>query len=240
LATITKASSEAVLQNALVNYLVAQARTVEASLNRALGALLDRNQQLASEVFLTEPRVNEMEIIIDEHAIRMLREGGLLDAEVRLIVAALKINNDLERMGDLAVNVSERAISLAGIGDLETPPELEPMIAAVRGMVSRCLGALIYRNVELAAQVLESDDVVDQYRDRIFESLLAGMSQNPSLVAPNLHFVLASRHLERIADHATNIAEDVLFWVRGLEVRHGRGRQMDDSAFGSKTAGTTA
>jgi len=234
-----KNGSEVVLQNALVNYLVSQARTVEASLNRALWALLERNERLASEVFLTEPRINEMEIVIDEHAIRLLRSGNLQDTDVRLIVATLKINNDLERMGDLAVNVSERAISLAGMGDVKTPPELEPMTTAVRAMVSKCLGALIYQNVELATQVLESDDVVDQYRDRVFEGLLAGMTNDSTLAAPNMHFVLASRHLERIADHATNIAEDVLFWVRGLEVRHGRARQRDAAAQRATVAAPT-
>jgi phosphate transport system protein len=94
-------------------------------------------------------------------------------------------------------------------------------------MVSKCLGALIYQNVDLATQVLESDDIVDQYRDQVFEALLAGITNDSSLAARNLHFVLASRHLERIADHATNIAEDVLFWVRGLEVRHGRARMLE-------------
>ena len=222
-----KSSTEGVLQNVLVNYLVSQARTVESSVNRALWALLERNERLASEVFLTEPRINEMEILIDEHAIRMLRQSNLLDTEVRLIVATLKINNDLERMGDLAVNLSERAISLAGMGEVDSPVQLEPMTTAVRAMVSKCLGALIYQNVDLATQVLESDDVVDQYRDQLFEALLAGMTQDPALAAPNLHFVLASRHLERIADHATNIAEDVLFWVRGLEVRHGRAKLLE-------------
>ncbi len=101
----------------LVNYLVSQARTVEASVNRALWAVLERNERLAGEVFLTEPRINEMEILIDEHAVRLLRQGNLADTDVRLVVAALKINNDLERMGDLAVNLSERAISLAGMAD---------------------------------------------------------------------------------------------------------------------------
>jgi phosphate transport system protein len=235
----TNLGSEVVLQNALVNYLISQARTVEASLNRALWALLERNERLAGEVFLTEPRINEMEIVIDEHAIRLLRSGNLLDSDVRLIVATLKINNDLERMGDLAVNLGERAISLAGMGDVKTPAELEPMTTAVRAMVSKCLGALIYQNVELATQVLESDDVVDQYRDSVFEGLLAGMTNDSTLAAPNLHFVLASRHLERIADHATNIAEDVLFWVRGLEVRHGRARQAEAAAEAAKPAVTT-
>lgn len=210
-----------------MNYLISQARTVEASVNRALGALLGRNERLASEVFLTEPRINEMEMVIDEHAIRMLRQENLIETDIRLIVATIKINNDLERMGDLAVNLSERAISLAGMGEVETPAELEPMTVAVRAMVSKCLGALIYQNVDLAAQVLESDDDVDQYRDRVFEALLAGIAEDSTQAAPNLQFVLASRHLERIADHATNIAEDILFWVRGLEVRHGRAKQLE-------------
>ena len=217
-----EASAEGVLQSALVNYLVAQARTVESSVNRALWALLERDQKIAREVFLTEPRINEMEITIDEHAIRLLQRGGLTDPDVRLIVASLKINNDLERVGDLAVNLCERTISLAAMGDVQPPAEFEPMAAAVRAMVSKCLGALIFQNVDLAVQVLESDDVVDAYRDRVFEALLAGMGADASLAAPNLQFLLASRNLERIADHATNIAEDVLFWVRGLDVRHGR------------------
>lgn len=97
------------------------------------------------------------------------------------------------------------------------------MASAVRSMVTKSLGALIFRNVEMATLVLESDDVVDQYRDRIFEQLLQRMTQEPTLVSPGLQFILATRHLERIADHATNIAEDIIFWVRGLDVRHGRG-----------------
>ena len=218
---------DGIYQAALVNYLVSMARTVEGSVNRAIEALLDRNEKLAGEVFLTEPRINEMEIIIDEHAIRLLRGGNLPEGAVRLIVASLKLNNDLERIGDLAVNICQRVISLAGMEGVDTPAELLPMAAAVRGMVSKSLGALIFRNVTLANEVLESDDVVDRYRDQIFESLLAGMRADASQVAPNLHFVLAARHLERIADHTTNIAEDILFWVRGLDVRHGRALQME-------------
>lgn len=224
---VAKMNGDGILQSVLVNYLVSQARTVEGSINRALEAVLQRNERLASEVFLTEPRINEMEILIDEHAVRILRQGNLSDTDIRLTVAALKINNDLERMGDLAVNICERAISLARMTDVHTPGELEPMTTAVRAMVSKCLGALIYQNLDLATQVLESDDVVDHYRDRVFEALLSAMATDSSLAAPNLQFVLVSRHLERIADHATNIAEDVLFWVRGLEVRHGRAKSLE-------------
>jgi len=219
--------AEVVLYDTLVNYLVSMARTVESAMNRSLDAIVGIDNPagagLTSEVFLLEPRINEMEIVIDEHAIRLLRRGSFSDDEMRLIVSALKITNDLERIGDIAVNLAQRVISLREMPSAEIPEELGPMAAAVRAMVSRSLGALIFRNVEMAVQVLESDDVVDQYRDRIFESLLQRMTQDTTLVGPGLQFILATRHLERIADHATNIAEDIIFWVRGLDVRHGRG-----------------
>jgi len=227
MATAAAGLTEAVLYDALVNYLVSMARTVESAMNRALDAIVGfdspRTAGLPGEVFLLEPRINEMEIMIDEHAIRLLRRGAFSDDEMRLIVAALKITNDLERIGDIAVNLAERVISLRDMPEAKMPDELLPMTEAVRSMVSRSLGALIFRNAEMATQVLESDDIVDQYRDRIFENLLQNMTLDVSLVSPGMQFVLATRHLERIADHATNIAEDIIFWVRGLDVRHGRG-----------------
>ena len=219
--------TEVVLYDTLVNYLVSMARTVEGAMNRALDAIISleshRTAALPGEVFLLEPRINEMEIVIDEHAIRLLRRGAFSDDEMRLIVAALKITNDLERIGDLAVNLAQGVVSLREMPGAQIPQELAPMASAVRVMVSKSLGALIFRNVEMATQVLESDDVVDQYRDRIFEHLLQNMTREPALVSPGLQFILATRHLERIADHATNIAEDIIYWVRGLDVRHGRG-----------------
>jgi len=230
MASTSAGLTEAVLYDALVNYLISMARTVEGAMNRALDALISldssRTSALPGEVFLLEPRINEMEIVIDEHAIRLLRRGSFSDDEMRLIVAALKITNDLERIGDLAVNLAQGAVSLREMPGARVPEELAPMAVAVRAMVSKSLGALIFRNVEMATQVLESDDIVDQYRDRIFENLLAGMTQQATFVSPGLQFILATRHLERIADHATNIAEDIIFWVRGLDVRHGRGLTM--------------
>ena len=230
MASTSAGLTEAVLYDALVNYLVSMARTVEGAMNRALDALISldssHTSNLPGEVFLLEPRINEMEIVIDEHAIRLLRRGSFSDDEMRLIVAALKITNDLERIGDLAVNLAQGAVSLREMPGARVPEELAPMAVAVRAMVSKSLGALIFRNVEMATQVLESDDVVDQYRDRIFENLLATMTQQATLVSSGMQFVLATRHLERIADHATNIAEDIIFWVRGLDVRHGRGLTM--------------
>jgi phosphate transport system protein len=238
--------TETVLYDTLVNYLVSMARTVESGMNRALDAIVSPNNArtaaLPGEVFLLEPRINEMEIVIDEHAIRLLRRGSFSDDEMRLIVAALKITNDLERIGDIAVNLAERVISLREMPGAEIPEELGPMASAVRTMVSKSLGALIFRNVDMATQVLESDDVVDQYRDRIFEQLLQKMTLEPALVSPGLQFILATRHLERIADHATNIAEDIIFWVRGLDVRHGRGLTVrpDEGSTTETAAGSPA
>jgi phosphate transport system protein len=235
--------TEAVLYDVLVNYLVSMARIVENAMNRALDAITGfnspRTSGLPGEVFLFEPRINEMEIMIDEHAIRLLRRGGFSDDELRLIVSALKITNDLERIGDIAVSLAERVITLRETPDAKLPENLLPMAEAVRSMVSRSLGALIFRNAELATQVLESDDIVDQYRDQIFEALLKNMTKDTTLVTPGMQFILATRHLERIADHATNIAEDIIFWVRGLDVRHGRGLMVrtEEQQGASETAG---
>jgi phosphate transport system protein len=229
---------QTIYQDVLANYLISMARTVEASVEHALDALLRPNVEaasaLSSQVFLVEPRINEMEILIDDHAVRMLRTGLLDDEDIRRVVASQKIANDLERIGDLAVNISERVISLAGMNVTQMPRDLEPMAGAVRSMLGRSLGALIFRNVVLAGEVLEADDIVDQYRDQIFEHLLAGMTAEPSQVAPHLQFVLATRYMERIADHSTNIAEDIIFWVRGLDVRHGRTRINKEEAIFSE------
>ncbi len=220
------ANAGAVQQVALMNYLISMARTVETNVNRSLDALLSRSELKASEVFFLEPRVNEMEMVIDNHAIQLLRKGGLADEDVRLVVATQKITNDLERMGDLAVNIAQCVVSLAAMPAIQPPAKLSPMIAAVRAMFSRSLGALIFRNADLAAEVLQADDQVDAFRDQLFECLLEEMYDQPARVNANLQFVLTTRYLERIADHTTNIAEDIIFWVRGQDVRHGRAASL--------------
>src|SRR5260370_580830 len=127
--------TEVVLYDTLVNYLVSMARTVEGAMNRALDAIVSLENPgtsaLPGEVFLLEPRINEMEIVIDEHAIRLLRRSSFTDDEMRLIVAALKITNDLERIGDIAVNLAERVVSLREMQGAQVPEELAPMASAV-------------------------------------------------------------------------------------------------------------
>jgi len=220
-------------QEVLVNELLAMARTVEGTVNKSLDALLDiydpQSSQLASEIMILEPRINEMEMLMDERAVKILRAGKLPEQEVRLTVATLKITNDLERMADLAVNIAERIISLQQMPPAAPPEQLPSMITAVHTMVGKSFGALYFRNVGLAGEVLESDDIVDRYRDQIFEHLLSNMIERPANVPTGMQFILAARYLERLADHATNIAEDTIFWLRGLDVRHGRGLAVAES-----------
>jgi len=223
-----------VYRDGLENYLISMARTVSMSVSWALTALVKPGNpdadQGPGDIFMLEPRINEMEIIIDDRAVRMLRDERLSEVEIRRIVATLKITNDLERMGDLSLNLAERIVSLAALPPVAPPPELAPMVAATGAMVEKALSALMFRNVILASQVLESDDMVDRYRDQIFERLMSNMTERPVDVAPNLQLVLASRYLERLADHATNIAEDIIFWVRGLDVRHGNARAVTENS----------
>src|SRR5258708_27030180 len=164
MASTTAGLTEAVLYDVLVNYLVSMARIVEGAMNRALDAVtsLDstRTSALPSEVFLLEPRINEMEIVIDEHAIRLLLRGSFSDDEMRLIVAALKITNDLERIGDLAVNLAQGAVSLREMPGARIPEELVPMSPAVRAMSRKIPGELFFRNVELTPEDLDSDYTV--------------------------------------------------------------------------------
>src|SRR5438067_12588915 len=151
--TPTPRITESVMLDTLLNYLVSMSRTVESAMNRALDAIVSldnpRTAALPGEVFLLEPRINEMEIVIDEHAIRLLRQGSFPEDELRLIVAALKLNNDIERIGVLAVNLAESVVSLHEMAGVEIPEELATMVCAVRAMVSQSLGALSFLNVEM-------------------------------------------------------------------------------------------
>jgi phosphate transport system protein len=164
-----------------------------------------------------------MEIFLDEKAVLLLRSARLSEPEVRLTVATIKINNDLERIGDLTVNIAERLLALSALRQAGIPRDVAAMTKPVRDMLTSSITAIRERDLEAAAHVLETDAVVDRYRDQLFMSLTETMSSDPQHVPVDIHFILISRHLERIADHATNIAEDVIYWLRGIDVRHGQG-----------------
>ena len=193
---------------------------VEAAIHNSVLALVDRDEDKAKEVMWNEALVNQKEIEIDELATRMLALFQPMARDLRFITAVIKINNDLERMGDLAVNITERALTLM------REPAVKPLIDIPRiadlaeSMVHRALDAFAKHDADMARDVLLSDDAVDRLRDAVYDELLSFMQEERSTINRAVSLMFIAQNLERIADHSTNIAEDVLFAVKGIDVRH--------------------
>jgi len=164
--------------------------------------------------------INTAEREIDEAAFDLLAMQQPMAVDLRFILAVTKINADLERVGDQAVNIAERVMDMVELPPAELPVDIARMGAAVSAMVRRSLEAFIEAKVELAQAVLEMDNVIDRMRDDAFIQLVKTMNDRPEFVRQALDALLVARNLERVADHATNIAEDVIFWVQGSDVRH--------------------
>jgi phosphate transport system protein len=193
---------------------------VEASIQRSVTAVTQKDRSAAEEVFRNEQRINAIEIEIDDFAINLLALHQPMAADLRLIVAALKINTDLERMGDLSVNTAQRALALIE-GPVVKPMIDIPYIAGlVQSMVRKSLDAFVTRDADLARSVLAADDAVDSMRTSYYHELVSFMEKDPQNIAQALNLLSVTRNLERVADHSTNIAEDVLFLVKGVDVRH--------------------
>jgi phosphate transport system protein len=192
---------------------------VESSIHCSVQALVDRDERLARRVLEDEHRINEMELHIDASATRLLALNQPVARDLRLLIMALKINTDLERMGDLAANIAERAISLINTPLVKPLIDTPRMASLVEDMLHRSLDAFVKRDADLAAKVLPADDEVDALRDSIYQELVSVMQTDPAVVTPAINLMFVARNLERVADHATNIAEDVIFLVRGVDVR---------------------
>ena len=193
---------------------------VESAIHQSVQALEERSEELARQVLGNEDRINHLEIEIDELAVRLLALQQPMARDLRFLTAAIKINTDLERMGDLAVNIVERAMALIQRPAVKPSIDMPQMARTVESMVRKSLDAFVRREPELARSVLLADDTVDQLRDTIITELVSFMQDNPAKIPQGLDLILVARHLERIADHATNIAEDTLFLVKGVDVRH--------------------
>ena len=200
--------------------LLEMAGLVELAVHDSVLSLMERDQERAQRVLVNEARINQMEIRIDELATRLLALNQPMARDLRFLTAAIKINSDLERMGDLAVNIVERALSLIAQPPVKPLIDIPRMAQLAESMVRNSLDSFVKRDAELARSVLLSDDAVDDLRDTISKELVGFMERDPSTVSRALDLILVSRNLERIADHATNIAEDVLFVVQGVDVRH--------------------
>jgi len=193
---------------------------VESAIYRSVQGVVDKNQELAEQVIKNEARVNQLEIEIDDMAISLLALQAPLAADLRLVTAAIKINNDLERMGDLSVSIAQSALALMKEPMIRPLIDIPHIAGLAQGMVRKALDAFVNRDTELARSVLASDDAVDNMRTASYHELISFMEKNPQQISQALYLLSTVRNLERIADHATNIAEDVLFLVKGVDVRH--------------------
>ena len=193
---------------------------VESAIYRSILALVKKDPEQTNLVLQNEGRINQMQIEIDDIATGLLALQQPMAKDLRFITSAIKINNDLERMGDHACKLAERALSLLNEQPIRPLIDIPQMARLAESMVRKSLDAFVKRDAELARSVLVSDDAVDEMRDAIYDELVAYMEQEPSTIRQCLDLMFVARNLERIADHATNIAEDVVFLVEGVDVRH--------------------
>lgn len=194
--------------------------TVAMTVQKAVTAILERRAGLAEEVILGDNRINLGEVEIEEECLKLLALYQPVAADLRFIAAVMRINNDLERMGDEAVNIAEHAQTLAQSEPLVYPPQIEQMTAATMRMLLGSLDSFIKADPYAARDICAADDEVDDYNRRVIEQVWQMMKQDSSTIERATHLFSVSRHLERIADHATNIAEDVVYMVEGVIIRH--------------------
>jgi phosphate transport system protein len=204
----------------LKNRLLSMGALVEERVRQAVQALMERRAELAEQVIAGDAEVNDLQIEIDDRCLKLLALQQPMASDLRLITAAMKINADLERIGDQAVNIAENALRLMGQPPLKPLLDLPRMAGIAQQMTRDSLDAFVRRDSALARQVLERDDEVDQLKDQSFRVLLTYMMADPGTIERALALILVGRNLERIADHATNIAEDVIFLVEARDVRH--------------------
>ncbi|HEX8926561.1 MAG TPA: phosphate signaling complex protein PhoU [Terriglobales bacterium] len=180
-----------------------------------------RDPKLAQQVFDREKSINDLERTIDELAVDLLAMQQPMAGDLRFILAVLKINADLERVGDQAVNIVQRALNIIRSEPVDIPVDILRMTTAVSTMVRRALESFLSGKADVAEAVLEMDNIVDRMKDEAFVTLVKAIKADPEHTTQFLDAMLITRNLERVADHATNIAEDVIFWVKGADVRHG-------------------
>jgi len=193
---------------------------VENAVYRSVQGVVEKNEELARQVLKNEGRINQLEIEIDDMAISLLALQAPFAADLRLVTAAIKINNDLERMGDLSVSIAESALALLEEPVIRPLIDIPHIAGLAQSMVRKALDAFVNRDPEMARSVLASDDAVDNMRTASYHELISFMEKNPQQISQALYLLSVVRNLERVADHATNIAEDVLFLVKGIDVRH--------------------
>ena len=204
----------------LKDKLLAMAALSQLAVESAVDAYLERDQGLCQYVRQNETAINTAQRELDEMAYELLAKEQPMAIDLRFITAVMKINADLERVGDQAVNIAERVLHSLELPEVELPADIPRMAGVARDMVRRALQSFIDARPEAAEEILKMDDVVDDMNREIHAAMIAHMKRVPDALQQALDALLISRNLERVADHATNIAEDVIFWIKGADVRH--------------------
>jgi phosphate transport system protein len=200
--------------------LLEMASRAEEQIGRAVRSLKDRKEDLACQVLDYEEAINRLDIEIDEAAMRILALRQPMAADLRFITSAMKIGSDLERIGDLAVNIAERTLEILKSPQLKPLIDIPRMAEMVQNMVRDAINAFVNGDADLAKNVCERDDEVDHLNNQVFRELLTYMLEDASTIHRAVDLILVGRHLERIADHATNIGEDVIYMVKGKTIKH--------------------
>jgi phosphate transport system protein len=200
--------------------LVIMGRLAESMIQGALRMLIERNAAIFEDVERKEDEVNELQIEVDDRALKLAALQQPVGSDVRLVFMASRIATELERIADQAINIGQNAKHLLSAPPLKPFVDIPIMAKIAQEMVANSLTAFVNRNVELALEVLKEEDNVDAFRDQIFRELLTYMMADPATIPRAMALILISRNLERVGDHATNIAEEVIYLVQGRDVRH--------------------
>lgn len=198
---------------------------VEEMIALCMKALVDRDSNIAQEVLRKDPEVNRLEMKIDDLCLQLLALRQPAGPDLRSVAIGLRASKDLERIGDLAVNIAEQALELNKVPQLKPYIDLPKMALSAQNMMKTALDAFVRHDADLAQEVCGMDDEVDLLNDKVFDELVTLMENDSSAVSRATRLILVSRHLERIADHATNIAEEVIFMVKGKDIRHQGGHK---------------
>jgi phosphate transport system protein len=209
----------------------------EEQVRLAVKSLVDRDSALIETVLIGDRPLNALHIEVDQRCFTLLALHQPMAVDLRAIVAAVKINTDLERVGDLAINIAEAARQYVTHPPVKRLIDIPRMASIAQRMLRDALDAFVRRDIALAQQVLNEDDALDALKTQIFRELLTHMLADPATIEPALALILVSRHLERIGDHATNVAEDVIFMVSAKDVRHHAGEVGTGWAGGTGGAG---
>lgn len=203
--------------------ILALCSSVEAMIDKSMQTLMERRYELADEITESDRSIDQREVVIEEECLKLLALHQPVAGDLRRITTVLKINNDLERIADLAVNVAERAKCLGQYPQFQIPPRMDTMVGLTVKMLRGALDAYVDLDLKAARRIIKMDDDVDEHNVFIIEELQELMQCDSELVVPALHCFSAARHIERIGDLATNIAEDVIYLIEGDIVRHQRG-----------------